>query len=315
MNQNELEDILSKVTLTVFENTVMSKVSSSAESDSHYQGIVAVTSGLSDHLGYELLSYGSPDWGDMELSAKMLLCKQPNIFAIEIPSAVLLEIEDPTVPFQKELVYKQAVVVPDRTDGQAIQWMADGGLPFLGEDLFQEKIIEQLTVEVREDQEKMDAIRAQNREHIELFGYTKLGVIDPLGKDVPFVYTVGLTKRDAPELIVSGRFDVDFLSSIIDHFANRLLTDPTNFTGVRNAFETEQIDGKYLQPRFISHHVTLREVDPTIAINDFLIQAEAILNEPVRRVVQIEFSDTNGRHSNQPGYVNIFSQIEIPSLN
>lgn len=150
--------------------------------------------------------------------------------------------------------------------------------------------------------EKYEAIRERYRAMIDQHGYTMVGVFDPEGKDVNFVYSVGFEHKDMPELVVGALFDSPDLASFVKHFASEALEHG-------HALRTK-VDGITLEDD-TSYDLRLVEVDPVYATEHVLVQASSILKRPVTRVCQIQISDAQKRWPGDDGFEDKFRQLFV----
>jgi len=147
---------------------------------------------------------------------------------------------------------------------------------------------------------RMDALDRQLEANIEKFGWTFMGVFgtdDQPGTN--FVYTIGMTEKGLPEVLVSGNFDMHSMQmlagTVAQEFADHALNGTQPKLGVRDDL--------------FSLKVELRTVNDTDKCN----VARRFYGDRVR-VVQLIWSDKEGRLPGEPGYdFNEFPQEILPA--
>jgi hypothetical protein len=135
-----------------------------------------------------------------------------------------------------------------------------------------------------------ESLRAELAGKIEKFGYTQL-VIFPTEEDpdtVKFMYTIGLTKKGFPEILVSGNLTNQGAMDIIAEVASDL---------ERNNGQIEM----GVRDDLFSVRVELRDVTSPVARNEYVCQAVEMYGEQVR-VIQVVWADPNNFLPNEEGY-------------
>ena len=273
-------------------------------------GHLSYTTGLKDVFGYELLAFGAFDPEDLLASAKMIHANFPRGVAVEIPYELLKDLGMvkeggavlPEVPYRQFVLDESALEDESEKPSSEPLWIADGGYPILTDEELQTKLTTELEAREKKQHDHIEAVRQQYREKIERFGYTMVGVFDHEGRQPNFVYTVGLTNKDLPELIISGRVDMDFLSQVTGHFAQLMIDDGFALRKLVNVFSLQ--DGS-------EHDIRMVEIDPVYAKTNYLVQAEPILKDQVKRVVQLQISDGAKKFFGEEGYDDKLGNIEF----
>ncbi|SAK59762.1 hypothetical protein AWB81_01891 [Caballeronia arationis] len=135
-----------------------------------------------------------------------------------------------------------------------------------------------------------EALRSELAAKIEKYGYTQL-VIFPTEDDpdvVKFMYTIGLTKKGLPEILVSGNVTnqgaMDMIASVVS--------------------ELERNNGQIklgVRDDLFSVRVDLRDVTSPVARDEYACQAVTMYGEHVR-VLQVVWADLNNVLPNEEGY-------------
>lgn len=130
-------------------------------------------------------------------------------------------------------------------------------------------------------------------------GFTFLGVFDPEGKTPMFVYSVGLTGRGWPEVLLVGNMNPKIteiiLTDIIKSWEERgepLIGD--NHDIIRFADGTPQ-------------PLRVREASEAAA-RDYAVQARFYYNTDDIKVVQVMWPDTDGKFPDDQGYNTVMQQ-------
>lgn len=272
--------------------------------DQASQGTLSFTSGLTPVLGFELVAFGVYDPEDLRSSATLIASNFPRGFPVDIPYALLKELSD-QIP---EATYKQYVVDESALENETEEvsdnplWVADGGFPILTDAELQNELVSKMEQQTAQRHAGMEQVRENYRRMIEAYGFTVVAVFDPEHQQAPFLYSVGLTRKDLPEVIVSARLEGEFLHRIINHFGYEMIDQ---------GFALRRMENMFTLTDDSSYDVRMVEVDPVHAKDRFLIQAEPILKEQVKRVVWVQISDENKRFPGDPDFNNKFGQSDI----
>lgn len=139
-------------------------------------------------------------------------------------------------------------------------------------------------------QRAAETLGAELASKIEKFGYTQL-VIFPTEDDpdtVKFMYTIGLTKKGFPEILVSGNLTNQGAMDIIAGVVGDLERNNGQIQmGVRDDL--------------FSVRVELRDVTSPVARDEFVCQAVQMYGEQVR-VIQVVWADLNNVLPHEEGY-------------
>ena len=268
------------------------------------QGLLTYTSGLTPALGFELVGFGVSNPNDLLVSALMVYSNYPRGFAVPIPAEILKELSAniPDVTYRQYIVDESVLDDETEAPSEDPMWVADGGYPILSDAELQVALTEATEKQSAEVRERIESVREQYRQKIEEFGWTVVGVFDAEGKQANFVYTVGLTNKELPELIVSGRLELDFLAQIANHFAQSMIGGGFSLRKLEKAFSLED-DTTY--------NLRMVQLDPVHALDRFLIQAQSILKKQVTAVCQIQISDASGKWPGEEGFEDKFQQLEV----
>ncbi len=82
------------------------------------------------------------------------------------------------------------------------------------------------TVGPVEREARLALVEHDVRQKIDRYGFTIMGIFPSEGDHLAFAYTVGLTAKNLPELMVTLSRDVQFLATFLEHITKRFLEDP-----------------------------------------------------------------------------------------
>jgi hypothetical protein len=283
--------------------------------DSGDEGAILYTEGLSSLLGFELISYGAGSPEDLVATATLHFVEADGAMLIDIPHSILTNISP---EFSEHIVYKQGVINEQVLEGLVGEnpidvptWTPDGNIPLIPNTEFN-AILDTLKQPVDNElpiKQDIEAVRQRYRDLIEQHGHAVVGVFDDTGQRTNFAYTVGLTKQQLPEIIVSGRFELEDLHQFLSHFLDRLQTHGFAFHAQKDAFSiARDLEGKSQGDLY---DIRMVEIDPAPAVERYLIQAPAILRQPVPRVMQLQISDKSKRYPGDSDFVNEFEQDDV----
>jgi hypothetical protein len=305
MSSEQFEAALKDVQISILDELVLSPQYQDSQTDERsYTGSIVVTKGLTDLIGFELVSYGTVSVDDLFMSARLIHGRCNRQVVVEIPHEILREIDAQNF-VSSDLTYKQATLLVKSDEGEIDQWLPDGGLPLLPKDVFEKALADKFEQQTRVFQERVAGVRADLQANIQQFGYTKIGVFDPEHHTPTFVYTIGLTNHGLPELFVSGLLEEEFLSQLVDHFAHQMLDCGENIPELLNAFSTDETG---------VHCVRLCAVVAETAVDTYLLQAPIVLKKKIPKVSQIQISDNHARYFGDRHYSDSFKQIPLPLL-
>ncbi|USV40929.1 DUF4262 domain-containing protein [Xanthomonas phage BUDD] len=129
---------------------------------------------------------------------------------------------------------------------------------------------------------------------IEMYGYTMVGVFDPEGNDPGFVYTIGLTERGWPEVIMIG--------NIHPMIAEQFLADMIAKWGkAEKVIMGDNLDVIQFQDRSV-HPIRVIDVNQNKAAENYAIQAKRFYPEHNVKYVQALIPDRFGRFPDEPEY-------------
>jgi hypothetical protein len=313
LSHAQFNAVLNNIKVHVKENVVLSIwVTSGEPKDTEVAATFSYSEGLQEYLGYELVAFGHACPDELAASAMLLYHDFPAAMTLDVSNDILQKaIPDRLVNVQ----YKQAVVDNSKLDEElsvdprdkvSSEWVADGGYPLVTQQEFLEQIA---SFESTPDQtqDAMNSVREDLREKIKQYGYAVVAF--PGDNEVPCAYTVGLTYKGLPELIISGRLEITDLSDFLGEFTQRLIDGGYGLYRIENAFNvTQDLDGNSRDEPF---DIRMVEVDPTNAAEKFLIQAGPILKQPVTRVAWLQISDLQKRFFGEEGFINTFNQADI----
>lgn len=272
------------------------------------EGQLMFTEGLAEALGFELVGYGQPSVESLKASVVLIYGNFRRGAAIDVTEDVLPILMEQVPTFEGMATqYRQYVVDESALDGETEDvsgdplWIPEGGQGLLE----QQELVNQIGAILSEREksifDRMDLIRKQYREKIATFGYTMAGVFDPGTPDI-YIYSMGLSKKDLPELIVAGQLPMDGLQDFVAHFANKFLEE---------GFALEELKNVFTLDDDTAYSLRLVQVDPYAAVEGFLKQAPSVLEQVIGKVVWIQISDTEGRYPGDEGFDNKFNQPDI----
>jgi hypothetical protein len=135
----------------------------------------------------------------------------------------------------------------------------------------------------------VNKILRQQQEHIDTIGWAVTGVFPREGDDgAPFAYTIGLTERGSPELVISG-LDTGTMHALLNDLAGRVFdraerfSDGQRISDLLNGYDAAVIDGALTE-----------ELWPGTAVVRYGRNAV--------RLQQIVWPDREGRFPWEPGY-------------
>lgn len=290
------------------------------------QGYLTYTEGLApETFEFELLAF-SEEPCDMEgvdvfglrNTAKLLAMAAPHLVPVVISETVAQQLRAIGVP--------QAATIQALLDGPSLEndeptsedtakWIADGGLALMSDEHIGRSVEFFFTELQNQRVAQVEAIIEEQRKVIAEAGWSMNGEIEPDAHGAMFLYTTGLTNKGLPELVISGRFDIHDLTEILGQAAGHLLSQPRERIEENGKLKTMEFDKKVeieLSSGDTLIGVRAIEVDAAPMLHRYLKQAEAILDRPVPRVAQVQFSDSKGRYPGDAGFENIFAQFMEP---
>lgn len=275
-------------------------------------GNIMFTEGLTEHIGVELVSFGSVSVSDLKGTAQLIFANFPRGGLVPVSSVVAPHIraavEAGDLSPQDDAKYFQYVVDESQLDSDVEEvsaepvWVPDGGNSLLDDTTLQVELKKYLDAQDKQRHGRMEAVREQVRSIIFDEGYTIVPVFDN-ETGVNFAYTVGLTLRDLPELGASGRFPLEVLGGFVNHFAGLSMAEGHALRLHENAFDLEDEDGHF--------HMRVVEIDPFNAVAYHFVQAPYILRQDVKRCCWVQISDAEGRWPGDPEFDNKFDQIDF----
>ncbi|WEM34228.1 DUF4262 domain-containing protein [Xanthomonas phage X1] len=129
---------------------------------------------------------------------------------------------------------------------------------------------------------------------IELNGYTMVGVFDPEDKDPGFVYTVGLTERGWPEVIMVG--------NIHPMIAEKLITDLISGWQKKEKFVMGDNEGLLVFRDGTEHAIRVVEADTGKALEEYATAVGIFYSDMPVGFVQALIPDRFGRFPDDPEY-------------
>ena len=137
-----------------------------------------------------------------------------------------------------------------------------------------------------------DEYEAVLRSRIELNGFTLIGVFGGPGPD--FVYSVGLTARGWPEVILIGSINPAFVEQILTDLISSWFKAEKVILG-DNPDMISFADGS-------SHALRVMEVNKVEALVNYGAQVLFFYPDQDVRFVQALWPDVNGRFPDEPGF-------------
>lgn len=306
-NDNEFMDALAKVVVQVVEETVILN-----REGVGYEGILSYTSGLTPLLGYELVAFGTYDPQDLRASAQLIKAGYPRGLAVPIDTIILKEVHEdiPEANYRQYVVDESSLESDKEEITDAPVWVAEGGYPILSDGEMSLRLREAFEGDEKARHERMELGRQQYRAQIEEQGFTIIPIFDPSGEKPNFAYTVGLTHKGLPELIVGGQLDLQLLAQILHHMAHLSIEEGHALRVLPHVFDltAEPEEGTKITT---NHGLRVVDVDPVYAQDRYLIQAAPILKEMVPRVSWVQISDGKGLYFGQEGFTDILNQPDI----
>lgn len=295
-------------------HTLNESVTISLDDGTEVSGYLTYTEGLAPtHFEFELVGllpeFPGFDYDDtvgLRGSASMIALGIPHLVPVGLSPKVLAQLEAvglPSTARVQVLLDEASLDMDQATTYEGANWVADGGLALFDEHKKLAVIHQFFHAVETHEQERIVEIQDSQREDIEKYGWTCVGVFDPEGLDTTYVYTVGLSRKKLPELFISGLFDTRDLTYVISQVGRYYLEVGEFFTKVFERQVTIEIDGKAVD-------VVVRtiEVDASSMVEKYLKQASALLGEEVSRVAWVQFSDSKGRFPHDEGFDNTFQQ-------
>jgi hypothetical protein len=137
------------------------------------------------------------------------------------------------------------------------------------------------------------------------FGFTFVGVFDPMKPTPPFVYSIGMTAKNMPEVLMIGGFH--------PHIAERILADVLAHWQVHGP-TTEGLMPNMIRFKDASlHPLKMRLIENALpVVDEYVIQAQQFYTRDDIRVVQVLWPDTNGVFPDEPGYLVALTQPVLP---
>ncbi|WJJ55113.1 hypothetical protein [Xanthomonas phage RTH11] len=275
-------------------------------------GNLMFTEGLTEHIGVELVGFGSVSVSDLKGTAQLIFANYPRGGLVPVSSVVApyirAAVEAGDLPPQDDAQYFQYIVDESQLDEdvEAVSenpvWVPDGGNSLLDNPTLQAELKKYLDGLEKARYSRIEEVRQQYREQIFDNGFTVLPVFDN-ETSINFAYSIGLSLKDLPELGASGRFPLDVLSGFVAHFAELSLNEGHALRQHPNAFELETEPGSF--------GMRIVEVDPHNVVAHHFVQAPIILERPVGRVCWIQISDAAGNWPGDPDFDNKFDQIDF----
>lgn len=145
-------------------------------------------------------------------------------------------------------------------------------------------------------------LEAKIQEH----GYTFIGVFDPDGKNPTFAYSLGLSRRGWPEVLLIGNIHPRVIEAILTDLIKSWEANGSPIIG-DNADAIKFADGS-------SHPLRVVPVDATHAVEHYARQAPTYADEHHVEVVQVCWPDQNGVYPQDEGYNTAMTQPLLPTL-
>lgn len=301
---------LAAVQFHILPNLLVVNYDSSGQS---VQGQLMYSEGLYDLIGTELVSYGIANPEDVLGTAQLMYANFPRGFALDVHDLVVDLIAEAAIAEGRPLDnaksrYRQYVVdesalEEDKEEVNADPlWVPEGGMSLLDDPELQSALNAAQDAQQKKIHDRMETLRDSQRAKIKELGFTIMGIFDPTGATTSFLYTIGLTLKGLPELIISSKLDPQAQQDFVAFFAKNFIKDGAKLMKMDNVFTLED-DSAY--------GLRVVEVDPYAACDLYLVQAAPVLKEPVRRVMWIQISDAQGRFEGDEGFDNKFDQRVI----
>lgn len=276
------------------------------------EGQLMFTEGMDQLIGMELVGFGHPTVDDLRGSAQMIHANNPRgvftvvdefVYSLVDEWAGALEFTGP-----RDIPYRQYVMDESVLDDEkeAVsgdpQWVPDGGQSLLDDDELQECLTHHMNRREKETHDRIELVRQQFRDKIDELGFAMTSVFHPTNQEPSFLYTMGLTNKDLPELIIGSFLPVDAMQDFVAYFGKQFLADGAKLVEMKDVFQLEDDE---------SFNLRLVAVDPFAATANWMGQAEPVLGKPVKHVVWIQISDAKGRYPGDEDFDNKFSQPDF----
>lgn len=139
-----------------------------------------------------------------------------------------------------------------------------------------------------------DAYQARLAALIELRGYTFIGVFDPEGLNPSFAYSIGLTGRNWPEVLLVGNMNPEVIEII--------LTDLIEGWKKQGEVVMGDNPGLIVFRDGSEHALRVVEVDTDAVLKDYGCQVPNWFEREQIKFVQVLWPDTSGKYPDEPGY-------------
>lgn len=153
----------------------------------------------------------------------------------------------------------------------------------------------------------MKEMESQIIERIKTYGYTFINVSDPDSDAPDFTYSVGLTQRAWPELLLIGNLPPRLAQYILTEIASKWVAADGPVMGRMDDIIVT-VDGTSLP-------LQVREVDPTVAMRDYTCAVTKLYPDyESRRCVQVLWPDADGVLPIEPCYNTKMTQPLLPEV-
>lgn len=129
---------------------------------------------------------------------------------------------------------------------------------------------------------------------IEKYGFTLVGVFDPEGNEPGFVYTIGLTERGWPEVIMIGNIH----PMIAEQFLSEMIA---NWGKAEKVIMGDNLDLIQFQDKSV-HPIRVIDVNQNKAEQKYACRAKHLYPDRDVKYVQALIPDRFGRFPDEPEY-------------
>lgn len=279
-----------------------------------YTGFITYTEGLEESLGYELIAFSNEkpteeDEFGLRGTASMLSINVPHLIPVDLHPHMVQYLHMRGIPQNARVQAVCDVYALDHdgpTTPETAEWSPDGGTALFSQLVLTHAVDQFFSAMDQQKEARAEELMAIQRGHIEKVGFTQVGVFDPTGEAPVFIYTVGLSNMNLPELFISGRFDAQAMSHIVGQAFTRFKD-----LGRFEEMEFEQAVNIEIggEEQAVSVRV-VRKPDPRVIIDNYMTRAEMILERPVTDVAVMQFSDLEKRYPGELLFDNIFGQLD-----
>lgn len=131
-------------------------------------------------------------------------------------------------------------------------------------------------------------------EKIRTIGFTFVGVFDEDMVEPAFAYSIGLTEKGWPEVLLIGNMRPQIIEII--------LTDLVKSWIAAGEVKMGDNDGLIVFPDMSEHPLRVVEVPSRLAVEKFCCQVQNFYEKEDVKVVQVLWPDVNGKFPGEEGY-------------